>query len=385
MNILIAIDGNEANVAMRVGSNVFAFEMMCALEQITRTQSARVRFQILLQHDPMEDLPKPRKGWQYVVLPARRLWTQWTLPRYLSDHQQQIQVLYSPGHYAPVRCPVPYAITIMDLAYLTHPSHFTWKDRTKLTQLTAASVRHARHIFCISQATQSQVLDLYSVTKWRTSITYPALSDKVALTKILRSNLLHELQIDYPYFLYVGTLQPRKNVVSLVKAYERFAAFCHMKKHSKKDSLPHLVLAGKPGWLTQQLDQTLKSSSVQKTIHRLGYVTDQQKAVLFDQSVAAVCLSLEEGFGIPSLEALQYGTIPLVSNSSSLPEVVGPAGILVDPLDTEAIAEQLWSIYTMKRQHRAQLRKLGRVQVAKFSWQHSAQQVLKTMHKIART
>lgn len=382
--LTIAIDANEANISQRVGSNVYAHSLLTALEKISRARSPQLQFRLLLKHPPQPDLPPARDGWHYQQLTPSPLWTQWALPRYLFAHRQELAFFFSPGHYAPAHCPLPFAVTIMDLAYLNHPHYFTWRDRTKLRLLTEASLKQATHLFAISQATRRQLRHHYHLPASKISLAYPALNPSPTVTPTETKEILTKLNIQTPYFLYVGTLQPRKNIEGLVRAYELFVRRFQAEHQASNKPLPKLVLAGKLGWQTKSIERCLRTSSVNTKIQSLGFVSEREKVALYRHALASLNLSFEEGFGIPSLEALAEGCLTVVADNSSLPEVVGEAGFLVKADDYAAVAEILSQLTGQSRRARAVFVRAGRAQARRFNWTETAQTVLAILEKQAR-
>ncbi len=384
----IAIDGNEANVSQRVGSNAYAFELLSTLEKMTADQED-VLFTILLTDAPVKELPTTRKGWKYRVFGPKALWTQFALPLYLWKHQNEIDVFFTPGHYAPRVSVIPYVSSVMDLAFLEFPRQFKKKDFLQLSEWTRYSVKHAKKIIAISQHTRKDVIERYKVKPDKVVVAYPAINvdQKLTIKESERIQTLKKWNIKQPYLLYVGTTQPRKNLVRLVEAFEEL-----VKKGSSSKKSPfingnkvnelQLVIAGKVGWLAEPILERIKDSPLKEKIILTGYISEKEKIILFRESLCTVLIGLYEGFGIPALEALHYGSIPIVSNTTSLPEVVGNAGLLVDPQNTTEISKALQKIIEMSAKERAKMLKRGREQLKKFSWQKSAEVVLRTLQTL---
>lgn len=386
----IAIDGNEANVSNRVGSNVYAHEILCELEKCCRIDTA-VSVTVLLAEQPLSDMPTPRQGWRYQVIGPKKFWTQWALPIHLFKKQRLYDVFFTPGHYAPRICPVPYVSSVMDLAFLEVPHQFNAKDALQLTNWTAYSVKNARKVVAISEATKASVIRAYKKSAEDVVVAYPSVT--VLKDKMSRSELQQfftENNIHGEYFLYVGTIQPRKNIRSLIDAFEVFCKRLELlgdPKQTKRKKVttqpPVLVLAGKIGWLAEPVLDQIERSPYKDRIIMPGFVTDLEKKTLIENATSLVLLGEYEGFGIPPLEALHDGTIPIVSNTSSLPEVVGDAGELVDPHDPLEISKALWQLYAMKARERAVYKRTGREQRKQFSWRTSALTVLQALLSVA--
>lgn len=372
-----AIDGNEANVIQRVGSNVYAFEVLTYLEKLT-SKSDEYNVTVLLSSPPVVDMPIERAGWTYKVVKPRPMWTQIGLPTHLFLHKKEYDVFFTPGHYAPRTSAVPYISSVMDLAFLQYPKQFRHKDYMQLKEWTRYSVKHAAKVLAISEFTKQAIIKTYKKKKEDVFVAYPSLPESAAHEKEPITWLKKELGVSGPYVLYVGTLQPRKNLVTLVKAFELFS-----EKYPKKKEKPLLVIAGKIGWLAEETLKTIENSPVKEQIKVIGYVTEGQKQLLYRKSLCAVLIGLYEGFGIPPLEAMANGTLPVVANTSSLPEVVGEAGFTVDPTSVKDIADTFGEISTLGARQRASLLKKGRVQVKAFSWQKSAEHILEALREVA--
>ena len=177
--MIIGIDGNEANVKKRVGSNVYAYNILCQLHKIRKSTDYKagkariIKFKIYLNSKPLNDLPKQTSWWQYKVLKPKFLWTQWRLPLELYLRESKPDVFFTPGHYAPRFCPVPSVISIMDLAFLEYPKSFRKKDLHQLINWTDYSVRNAAHILTISEYTKKDIVKFYKVSEDKITVTYP--------------------------------------------------------------------------------------------------------------------------------------------------------------------------------------------------------------------
>jgi len=386
MKLRLAIDANEANTAQRVGSNVYAFELIKALEVLLR--ELPIEANILLSKPPESDLPAERAGWKYSVFGPVKLWTQWALPLHLFQHRTDYDLLFTPSHYAPRISPIPYISAVMDTAYLEFPDQFTVLDRLQLTEWTRYSVRGARHVITISQHAKQSVCDAYKLPSDKVSVIYPAANpSSQSLSEIERVKFFSEHHISRPYVLYVGTLQPRKNLDVLISAFESFSQQLARSYKSRKQPLstspnrgaPCLVLAGKVGWLAEPILKRIQESPFRARIITPGYISDAEKRTLYEHALCTTLVGSHEGFGIPPLEAMLYGSIPVVARATSLPEVVGNAGFSIGPGDTKALAQTFREIIELGAKQRAILLKAGREQAAKFSWQKSAAELVKLL------
>lgn len=403
--INIAIDGNEANVAQPVGSNVYAQKVLIHLEKITRqlistpAGPVSVSVTVLLASKPTRALPRSREGWNYQVIGPNRFWTQFALPLHLFQHRAEFNAFFTPGHYAPRLCPIPYISSVMDVAYLEYPDQFKKSDLIQLKEWTAYSVKNATKVLAISQATQKDIVKYYHRSNRDIITAYPALPNSIPSAKKILSptELHHRFKISTPYLLYVGTFQPRKNLEKLIEAFEqlkRMQASSSVTRVGNKrstirqrrgsDQQLQLVLAGKTGWLAQPILDRVAASPFIGDIKLPGYVTELEKISLLSHASASVLVGLKEGFGIPPLESMAVGTIPVVSKTSSLPEVVGNAGIQVDPNSVKSIANGLYKALQLTAKGRAQYQSQMRRQLKKFDWSESAFKILQAIIEVSQ-
>lgn len=353
----VALDGYEANAPQRVGSNIYAYEVLKALEKRSR-KSKLIEFTVFIPGPISSGLPQPRPGWKYQYVQPR-LYSQWSLPINLYKQKKNFDLFFTTSHYAPRFCPIPYISSVMDLGFLEYPGFFRTVDLMKLKLWTAYSVAHAKKVLAISQFTQSQVIKQYGVYKKNTFVAYPG-------NTIIRSDLKNQdktiLQkwslFDSPYILFIGTLQPRKNLIRIIKAFSllKLQPQC---RHLK------LVIAGKSGWLSSPIEQTITDSPHRKDIIRTGFISNQEKNELLRHASTVLMVGLHEGFGIPALECQNFGVVPVVSDNSSLPEVVGEAGILVNPLDITAIAEGVLKVLALSESEKKKRQKIMRKKLEK--------------------
>ena len=355
----IWIDGYEANVLQRLGSSQVAFELLRNFEKLDRKNE----YTILLPNPPLEDLPKQRDGWKYKILKPRRLWTQIALPLALFTTKLKPDLIYSPTHYIPRFSPVKRIVTIFDLSFLHFPEMFDKKDLWQLTNWTKFSAQNADHIITISNFSKQDIVKLYGIKKEKITVAYPGYDSekfKVQSSKF-KSN--------ENYIIYIGTVQPRKNLVRLIEAVARI------------ENLKLLIVGktggeAREGWKYQDILETPKKLGIEKRVKFLGFVPTEELPKLLAGSLGFILPSLWEGFGIPVLEAMATGTPVIVSNVSSLPEVVGSAGLLIDPYSIDQI-EQAIRLITSDKKLRQRYAKSGLLQAQKFSWEQMAGQVLK--------
>jgi len=348
--MLIGIDANEANVANRVGSNQFAYQILWQLYQQDKTN----QYLIYLKDQPLSSLPATRQSWQYRILKPGFLWTQWRLPLSLYFNQPRPDIFLTLGHYAPRFSPIPTMVCIMDLAFLKFPQTFRRSDLWQLKLWTAYSVRQAKHIFAISQATKNDIVTAYGVPENKISVVYPGVDQLTVQGKS---------PIKGQYLLYVGTLQPRKNLDALIQAFTSITPLrCD------------LVIAGKMGWKYQQ-----------KTVSHvkyLGYVPNEKLGALIKGSAGLILPSLYEGFGIPVVQAMALGTPVLVSRNSSLPEIVADCGLYIEPpFGHEEVKQGIIQLLSLSKAAKQSQLIAARQKSMNFSWGKSAQKILEVINE----
>jgi len=398
--MLIGIDGNEANVEKKVGIGEYSFELLKQFSIFNfqfSIKSKNINFQIYLKNEPLPDLPKQNKSWKYKIVQPKKLWTQFALPLNLYLTRPRPDVFFTPSHYAPRFSPVPTVVSIMDLSYIHFPEMFKRRDLYQLRNWTAYSVRNAKKVLTISQASKDDIIKEYRVPEDKVVVTYPGVKSEVrnpkfetnSKYKIQMTKLISEKYgIEGDYVLFVGTLQPRKNLLRLIEAFSRI---CHPElvsgSQSKRDSDlrqndTELVIVGKKGWLYEEILEAPKKFGVEDKVKFLDYVSDEDLPLLYKNALCFVLPSLYEGFGLPVLEAMQYGCPVITSNVSSLPEAGGGAALYVDPLNVDDISRNLELIIN-NSELRNKLIKKGYEQVKKFSWEKTAKETLSVLEKVA--
>src|SRR6266480_4959972 len=214
IKITIGIDGNEANVSERVGIGEYSFEL---LRQFSRYQVSSIKYQVYIKEKPLEHMPQHSDNWTYTIVKPKKFWTQFGLPFHLYTHFPKPDVFFSPSHYAPRFSPVPTAISIMDLSYIHFPQLFAKKDLYQLTHWTAYSAKNASKIFTISESSKNDIINYYQVKPENVVVTYPGIKVK---SQKLKVKSMEELQKKYgiseKFILFVGTIQPRKNIWRLI-------------------------------------------------------------------------------------------------------------------------------------------------------------------------
>jgi exopolysaccharide biosynthesis WecB/TagA/CpsF family protein len=370
--LTIGLDASRAARAHRTGTETYSLELIKALAQLASPQRhLRLYTPHPPQHTDWPDLPYVETR----IIPWPRLWTHLRLSVELRLHPPE--VLFVPAHVLPLSCPVPAVITVHDLGYLHYPHAHHRFDRWYLDWTTRRHTRVAHHLIADSQATKNDLIDFYGAKPDQITVVY--LGRDEPLARVGDPQSIEATKSKYhvvgDYLLYLGTLQPRKNLIRLVEAF-------HQAVTSLQNDGLKLVIAGRQGWLYTDIFERVQHLSLTGRVLFPGYIADADKPALLSGALAYVFPSLYEGFGLPVLEAMACGTPVLTSNCSSLPEVAGRAALLVDPHDTPQIANGLVQLI-INPDLRGQLVERGYCQIQQFSWSKAAKQVMEILEGVA--
>lgn len=267
---------------------------------------------------------------------------------------------------APTICPVPSVITIHDLAFLSFPQTFRRVNRTYLTWATRISARRAARILAVSEATKQEIVRLLGIAPEKIIVTYDA-CDRRFTPPDPASLAAFRVRAGLPerFILFLGTLEPRKNLPTLIEAYARIAA----------DTDAPLLIGGGKGWLYDEIFAKAEALNLGDRVRFVGYIDAADQALWYAAASVFAFPSLYEGFGMPPLEAMACGTPVVTSNTSSLPEVVGDAGLTVDPRNPDELGAALLRLLN-NQSLRAELRERGLRQAQRFSWRETAERTL---------
>ncbi len=225
----------------------------------------------------------------------------------------------------------------------------------------------------MSAATRDDLVAMLGVPAAKISVVHHGVRPVECLPARDQRATLEHLGIAQPYVLFVGTVQPRKNLQRLIRAFAQVVSA----------GLPHrLVIAGRMGWLTEPIRAEVATLGLVDRVHFAGYVPDDDLPALYRGADAFAFPSLYEGFGMPVLEALSYHVPVVASNTTSLPEIVGDAGVLVDPLDEAAIGAALMHVLT-DASLRARLAVAGPGRAARFTWEQCARETIAVLEGAA--
>ena len=313
---------------------------------------------------------------RHVRVPARAMYRVWNVlgvpkvDRLLGG----VDVYHATNYYLPPTASAKTVLTVYDLAFLAHPEWCSPKIVRVFSTTIRRAARRADAILACSESGKQDIVRLLEVPPEKVTVALGAVDE--GLAPVERGRAAAELERRYgiatPFLLFVGTLEPRKNIAALVRAFAQVGA-----------EIPHsLVLAGSIGWNAEPIFEAIESAGLGPRIVRPGYVPDSDLPLFYSAADAFVFPSRYEGFGLPVLEAMTCGCPVIASNNSSLPEVAGDAAVWVDPDDETGIAtaiRDLMSDDVLRRR----LAEQGRERAKRFSWKTCAETVLGVYRSVA--
>ena len=361
----IAVDASRVTLARRTGTEYYALALLRELLTLDSVNHYVLYFRDAPAPGLLPDGPNITRR----VVPFPRLWTHVRFAA--AVWASRPDVTFVPAHSLPLLFPGPAVVTLHDVGYHHFPAAHPGWSRRYLEWSTRFSAARASLVLADSEATRQDLSAIYGIDQGKIRVVYPgvelALGPVTAPDELARVRTRYHLPERYLFFL--GTLQPRKNIARLVEAYRASGAY---------DQGIGLVLGGAQGWLYDPA----WTANVPGVLE-LGYVADQDVAALYSMALGLVFPSLYEGFGFPVLEAMRCRTPVVASNTSSLPELVGEAGLLVDPLNVSHIAEAIRALVD-DRALRERLVSAGQAQAARFTWERTARQTLAALEEAAR-
>lgn len=277
-------------------------------------------------------------------------------------------VIFCPNFLVPPTRNRDLIFTVHDLSFLHFPNWFLKEDQIKFKTALEKNLPRAKKIIAVSKNTKKDLVEILKVNPEKIAVT-PLAADEIFHKKLnsqKQIEVLAEYKILEPYILYLGTLEPRKNVSRLVEAFANL---------SKKFPKLNLVLAGRKGWLYEEIFQKVRDFNLSDKVIFTDTVAKDERPYLYAGAEVFVYPSLFEGFGLPPLEAMACGAPVVTSNLSSIPEVVGKAALFIDPYNVEEISLVIEKILKNPRL-RADLIKKGKIQAKKFSWEKTAEKTL---------
>lgn len=315
-----------------------------------------------------------------LLTPCHHRLEQVTLPAELS--LKRLDLLHSPDFIPPLYRRCRSVVTVHDLAFLRYP-HLLTKESSRYYGQIGRAVNSADAIIAVSRTTKEDLVERLGTPPDRirlipeaASSVFRPLEDSIAVAAA-RS----KFGLDGSYFLFVGTVEPRKNLATLVRSYALFQR--RWLEKARSEPSPKLAVVGRIGWLYDDVFDLVQRLDLRASVVFLGEVSEADLVLLYNGALALTFVSLYEGFGLPALEAMACGTPVICSDVSALPEVVGTAGFLVCPTDVEAQAEAMWRLAADEDAWET-CRRRGLARAAQFSWKQTAEQTARVYCEVVR-
>jgi glycosyltransferase involved in cell wall biosynthesis len=304
--------------------------------------------------------PVVRVFWEQVVQPA-------------ALQKERVDLLHALAFVTPLLSPCPSVVTIYDLSFLLYPQSFKRSKRFYLGLFTRLSARRARRIIAISKSTKRDVVRLLGVPPGKVEVVYCGIDEVFRpLTEDQVDAFRSKRGLPERFILFVGTIEPRKNVTRLIEAFANLQT-CRLKNLK-------LVIGGAKGWFYEDAFARVEELGLEGEVMFPGYIPVSELPLWYNAAKLFVYPSLYEGFGLPLLEAMACGTPVVAANTSSLPEVVGKAGLTVDPLDVEGLAEAMRRALSDK-DLRQEMRERGLKKAKGFSWTKTARETVQVYRR----
>lgn len=352
--MIIGIDASRAGLAEKTGTENYSAELIRALIELPG--ALRHRWRLYNKEN----------------IPWKRFWTQGGLALELLKNPPD--VLFIPAHTLPVLRPkkTRTVVTIHGLEYEYLPQYYQFPQKLYLNKSTEYAVKHADRLIAVSGWTKNQLVNRLGADPGKITVIHEGIGRRIVAAKgrplrpDYRRQIRHKYDLPQEYILFVGTIQPRKNLVRLIKA------FASIKNTSEMKNEVDLVIAGKLGWM---YDDILKAAKKNPRVRVIGRVEEADLAAVYQMAKLFVWPSLMEGFGLPVLEAMGLGVPVITSNRGALPEVAGKAALLVDPDDVSGLTGAI-ELVLNHRELREGLIEAGYRRAARFSWEKAAKKTL---------
>jgi glycosyltransferase involved in cell wall biosynthesis len=371
----IVINTRFANYAYEEGYGRFTREISGRLPAIADSDE----FLFLYDRDIGSETEAMERVSHHVTGPPARhplLWKFWydyRVPAFL--RRQRADVFLSPDGLCSLRTKVPQVMVIHDLAFLHYPAFLPRWQQSYLARHTPACIRKAARVITVSEFSRTDILRHYPFAEGKLEVVHNAADPAfLPLDWSVRQQSMDRYAEGCAYFLVVGSIHPRKNLINLLKGFSIF------KKRQRSNM--KLVITGRMAWQHGDFEEMLSRYVYRADVKLTGYLPGNELPALVGGAYALVYPSLWEGFGIPVLEAMQAGVPVLCSGNSALPEVAGEAGLFFDPLQPEDIAAQLSRVYKDEPGRAVMIRR-GLERASGYRWEASARRVSEILREVA--
>lgn len=358
----IGIDASKAAGAKKTGIDNTAYQIILGLQKIDKTNNY-----FLYTNKKIDPVLTKQKNFIERLIPFPKFWNRFRLPLALLKDKPDVFLELTAN--LPPAASKNSIVLIHDLAFKIFPEAYSSYELMLQEAAVNTAIKRAKKIIFSSKANYNDFLRYYKCPKNKV-IVIP-----LAYNSLLKNSSIKSKLVDsrFPYFLYVGRIEKRKNVLNIIRAFNAF-------KNESKSKIK-LLLIGKDGYGASTIREELNVSPFKKDILLPGYVSNDELSYIFSHAQALVYPSLYEGFGLPALEAMAYKVPVITSKVPTLEEVVGDAALLVNPLDEIDIANAMKKIVTDKKL-RQELIKNGLLNIKKYSWDKTAKEFLKIIESL---
>lgn len=376
--MVIGIDCSRAFVSERTGTENYSYFLLRELLQVPSEHRLRLYLRPS-GRDPEEFIRQVKEqlpdthNFDLVEIRQNRLWTQLGLAIELRKHP--VDVLFVPAHTLPLLRPksIKSVVTVHDLGYEYLPQYHQFPHKLWLTYFTEYAVHNADALIAVSEATKADLITKFNVDSTKVNVVYEGYVPRNIESADIQV-ILEKYALKKPYIIFVGTVQPRKN---LERAIEAFAL---LKRDAQFQNL-QFVIIGKKGWLSDDIYAAPAKHGVQDDVKFLGYVADAETQVLWQHAAMTFYATLFEGFGIPILDSQSIGVPVVTSNKKPFTEVGGNACVYVDPERVESMVEGMRQCLT-DMDLRARLIHDGKQNSERFSWRKAAEETLRIIEEL---
>jgi len=290
--------------------------------------------------------------------------------------KQTPDIFFSPDGFIPLGMSTPKVSMFHDVAYLRYPEFLQPRISAFYKKWIPRYLAYTDHIITVSEFSKSEIVSGYNIHPDKISVVHNGITDSYKpVPEDIKKETRNKYADGHPYFLYLGAIHPRKNIHTLVQAFNQF------KSEHKSDT--QLVLAGRASWQTQEVTNAIANSPWKNEIKLPGYISTVEAVTLVGSAEVMIYPSFYEGFGLPLVEAMACGVPVICSNVSSLPEVAGNAALLFDPNDSNALAHQMNTI-TTDHSLREKMIGLGHQRTGDFSWDTAADKIYSILERFAK-
>jgi glycosyltransferase involved in cell wall biosynthesis len=307
--------------------------------------------------------------------PQRFVWDQFSYPA--RARRAKVDLLHQPCFSAPLFFSGPVVITIHDIISILFPENIPFASRMFYSKWMPLTYGKASEIITISQSTANDITRVLKIPPEKITVIHSAVDEKfekpTSADEVEKAKKKYNLPKDY--LLHIGTLEPRKNLGFLIEAFARVIS-------DEKNENLNLVITGKKGWYFEGLFEKVRQLNLEKRVIFTGYIDELDKPAIYKGAKIFTFPSLYEGFGLPPLEAMASGVPIISSNTSSMPEVIGEAGVLISPHDLASWVRAISKLNTDEVARRELIEK-NKIQIKKFSWEKTARQTMAVYHKTA--